>query len=304
MRQHPQQTCFPHPFPALASLLLAAVLAVGCGSKEGHPGRTQVAAAAPSALLAPSLAQARKADAAEPGVGETRRLVAYRHFLTLELPRDAVAPALKASQDRCVQLGPALCQVESASLVAPTNGAPPHGAMQLRIAPDHYGAFREAAQQGADLIGDRTEAEDKTETVIDVEARLSNKKALRDRLRQLVLAPGAKVADLVEIEQQLANVQAELDSLAGQRKFLALETEKTFVAIEFQARPELGSPGFFSPIGRAFGNMGTVFSESLAALITFFAAILPWAVVALIPLWGLRRAWRRWRASRSPSGAQ
>ncbi|MBK7900338.1 MAG: DUF4349 domain-containing protein [Azonexus sp.] len=294
----------PRLFPALAGLLLAAALVVGCSRKDDlAAGRAPVAAAAPAALMAPSPAQARKSDAAAPEPGEARRLIAYRHFLTLELPRDAVAPALQASQARCVQMGPAVCQVESSSLVAPTNGAPPQGALQLRIAPDQYGAFREAAQQGADLIGDRTEAEDKTDTVIDVEARLRNKTALRDRLRQLVQAPGAKVADLVEIEQQLANVQAELDSLAGQRKFLALETDKVFVAIDFQARPELGSPGFFSPIARAFGNMGAVFSESVAALITFFAAVLPWAVVAVFPLWGLRRAWRRWRASRNPSGA-
>lgn len=281
-------------------------LVAGCDRKdERFAAQPEAAPAVAAAVLAQPPAQARKIDAAnasEPG--DARRLIAYRHFLILELSRDAVAPALQASQGRCAQLGTTACQIVSASLVAPTNGAPPHASLQLRIAPDQYDAFRQAAQQGADLIGDRTEAEDKTDTVIDVEAQLRNKSALRDRLRQLVQSQGAKVADLVEIERQLANVQAELDSLAGQRKSLALETEKVFVAIDFQARPELGTPGFFSPIGRAFGNMGTVFSESLAALITFVAAVLPWAVVALIPLWGLRRAWRRWRSTRNPSGAR
>jgi hypothetical protein len=301
-----RQTACLRPFSAGVGLLVIVALAAGCDRKdERFAAQPEAAPAVAAAVLAQPPAQARKIDAAnasEPG--DARRLIAYRHFLILELSRDAVAPALQASQGRCAQLGTTACQIVSASLVAPTNGAPPHASLQLRIAPDQYDAFRQAAQQGADLIGDRTEAEDKTDTVIDVEAQLRNKSALRDRLRQLVQSQGAKVADLVEIERQLANVQAELDSLAGQRKSLALETEKVFVAIDFQARPELGTPGFFSPIGRAFGNMGTVFSESLAALITFVAAVLPWAVVALIPLWGLRRAWRRWRSTRNPSGAR
>ena len=43
-------------------------------------------------------------------------------------------------------------------------------------------------------------------------------------------------------------------------------------------------------------NAGAVLAESVGALITFIAAVLPWLVLALLPcLWLVRVLWRRRR---------
>lgn len=276
--------------PLLCSLVLLA-----CGHKE-EPGSPMAASApAPKAAFAE---RASKPEPPEKAEAESQRFIAYRHYLTLEVPRTEVPRALQSAIDRCHQLGLAACEVISSSLVAPGSGRTPRASIELRVVPKQFAAFKQATLDGATVTSDRTEAEDKTAAVIDVEARLKNKTELRDRLRQLLHAPGAKVKDLIEIEQQLADVQSELDSLAGQRKVLAQETEKTYLHLDFEARPELSSPGSFSPIAHAMGSIGSTFSHSLAALITFVAAVLPWLAIALLPVWAIRRLWRRWRASR------
>ncbi|HRE17060.1 MAG TPA: DUF4349 domain-containing protein [Rhodocyclaceae bacterium] len=275
--------------------LLFSVLLFACSHKdEPSLAKPAPAAAGKAAFLERNVAT----EPADKPEAESQRFIAYRHYLTLEVPRAEVANAMQSAIARCKQLGHKACEIISSSLIAPGAGRTPRATVELRIVPEQFTAFKQAALDGASVTSDRTEAEDKTAAVIDVEARLKNKSELRDRLRQLLQAPGAKVKDLIEIEQQLANVQSELDSLAGQRKVLAQETEKTYLHLEFEARPELGNPGSFSPIERALGSLGSTFASSLAALITFIAAIVPWLVVSILPIWAIRRLWRRWRASR------
>lgn len=60
----------------------------------------------------------------------------------------------------------------------------------------------------------RVSAEDVTEQVIDIEARVNSKKALRDRLRKL-LEKAKDVQDVLEIEKELERTQAEIDSMEG-----------------------------------------------------------------------------------------
>jgi len=52
----------------------------------------------------------------------------------------------------------------------------------------------------------------------------------------MLTKPGVSVADLLQIQEKLAEAQAELDSEATQRKVLANETEKVYVEIAFQRR--------------------------------------------------------------------
>lgn len=108
-------------------------------------------------------------------------------------------------------------------------------------------AFKESLA-GFEALGTVTyrhvEAEDVTEQYVDVEARLKNKAALRDRLKQL-LDKATDVKDVLAIETELNRVQADLDSMAARIKALKGQADLATVRLSLRRRPILGPLGYF-----------------------------------------------------------
>jgi hypothetical protein len=119
----------------------------------------------------------------------------------------------------------------------------------------------------------------------------------------MLTKPGVSVADLLQIQEKLAEAQAELDSEATQRKILANETEKVYVEIAFHAEQRTVSRGAFASVGEALRDSGSVLGDSLAALITAVAAIIPWLIVIVPGLWFLIKAVRWFRERRRTAKA-
>ena len=59
--------------------------------------------------------------------------------------------------------------------------------------------------------GSTVETDDLSRSIVDTEAALRSKRALRDRLQALLQRPADKVQDLFDVEQQLTQVQTEID---------------------------------------------------------------------------------------------
>jgi hypothetical protein len=87
-------------------------------------------------------------------------------------------------------------------------------------------------------------AQDVTEQYVDLEARLKNRTALRDRLKQL-LDKAADVKDVVAIETELNRVQADLDSMEGRMKALKGQVDLAAIDLTLERRPIYGPLGYF-----------------------------------------------------------
>jgi hypothetical protein len=172
------------------------------------------------------------------------------------------------------------------------------GEVSLRVAPEQLKQVFDRLGSEGRIVMHATESDDKTGTVIDVEAKLESLTGFRDSLRAMQARPTASVKDLVEIQRELSNVQSELDSLITKRKVLANETEKVAVDIAFRSR---ASAGLLAPLGAACGELALVFFQSLATLITVIVTVAPWLILVLPGLWGLKKVVRRFSRSRSPA---
>ena len=173
----------------------------------------------------------------------------------------------------------------------------------MRVVPDDFQNLLTHVGKLGTIAQHTTEREDKTIAVVDTEAKIKNLTAFRDNLRTMLGRSSAKVADLVEIQKQLTDTQAQLDSETTQRKILANETEKIAVEISFRVERNRGGRSGFRPVWNALRESGSILAESTASLIETIVAIIPWLILIVPAGWLLIKTWRILKLRRNGSGS-
>ncbi len=224
------------------------------------------------------------------------RYLAVRHKLVVNTPESEITKTWEAVITFC---GTIQCELISSNIVNQTRDSTPFGSVSLRVKPEDVGKLIAFVGKQGKIAQHTTETEDKTAIVVDTDAKIKNLTDFRDTLRKMLARPAVSVKDLVEIQEKLADVQAQLDSEAAQRTILANETEKVAVEVDFVAERTIGSASAFRPIGEALRESASVLSESLASLITAVVALIPWLIVIVPGGWFLVKAWRRMRRKRA-----
>lgn len=148
----------------------------------------------------------------------------------------------------------------------------------------------------------RVTAEDVTEKLIDLDARIATQQASVNRVREL-LARAQTIAEIVALESELTRRQADLDSLLQRRATMSGLVELATITVVLFGRsgpiePEEEETGFLA--GLKGGWQG--FLASVTIVLTVAGWLLPWALAIGGPLgllaWVLRR--RRRRATAVP----
>ena len=280
-------------------LWIAVVLCGGCSYKVATHEKATVLSNAESVRTSPfdyaPVASLRMGVAGGGAVFAAPRFVAVRHKLEIVEAGSGVAKSIEAVVAFC---GTIQCEVLSSNVTSETAGLSPSGNIAARVAPQDLSKFLEFVEKQGSIAQHATESEDKTAAVVDIEAKLKNQTDFRDSLRRMLTKPGVSVADLLQIQEKLAEAQASLDSEATQRKILANETEKVYVEIAFRSEQRTIGRGSFASVGEALRGFSSVLGDSLAALITAVAAIVPWLIVIIPGVWFLTKSIRRFRERR------
>ena len=98
------------------------------------------------------------------------------------------------------------------------------------------------------VIQKNIEGTDVTDQYIDIEARLKNKIALRDRLKQL-LDKADVVKDILAIETELNRVQGDIDSMEGRIKSLKGQVDYATVMLKLDQIPPPKKERILGPLG-------------------------------------------------------
>lgn len=104
------------------------------------------------------------------------------------------------------------------------------------------------------VIHKNIEGTDVTDQYIDVEARLKNKIALRDRLKQL-LDKATVVKDILAIETELNRVQGDIDSMEGRIKSLKGQIDYATVMLKLEKTPPPEKERILGPLGYLFKGL-------------------------------------------------
>jgi hypothetical protein len=289
-------------------MIVVALTMVACGQQqettEASSAPAAVAESVKRAMPASDMASAKVAGGGEQSLTEfsepvsesastdsaIKRFIALRHSLTVETPASKMQAAFDATVAQCELLK---CQILSANYNKETPYSPPSASLAVRLPPRSVEIFINGLAKSGEVLQHHRNSEDKTDAVIDADARIKNLTELRDRLRVMLKDKSAKFRDVIEIERELANTQAQLDSINGVRKMLAQETELVAVNIEFTATQSITEKGFFAPVAHALDNAGRVMMESLANVITFIMGALPWLLFGIPIIILVRKFWTK-----------
>lgn len=261
----------------LAGLCIAET---GCMQKKTAPGTWSASAMMMTKLV----------DAASPD-----RFIAERHKLELVTSESDLQKSWEGTVAFCKTIR---CEVVTSTITTRTGAEEPSGTITLRVVPEDLSSLLNYVQKVGQVAVHTTEREDKTSEVIDSEAKLKNLTSFRDGLRAMLAKRSASVQDIVEIQKQLTDTQAELDSETAQRKILANQTEKVAIEISFRVARTKSSRGALSEIQEAFVESGLTLADSIAALITVVVSLIPWLIVIIPGAWYFARVWRRLRRNR------
>jgi hypothetical protein len=311
-------------------LVLAAALA-GCGQAEmateapaggeaaygGMADMSQNArtaapeeAEAPSAAPAPPpMADGDDATTSAPGpqqrpqaAGATPVLyLAYTYALGLEIPSQRLSEVMDRHVQACQAAGPRLCQLIGSN----RSGDPDaymEGYVSLRGEPTWLTNFKAGMAQQADaaggrLVSENTTSEDLTRQIVDTEARLRAQTALRDRLQELLRSRPGRLADLLEVERELARVQGDIDAVQSALAVMRTRVSMSELTLTYRSSPRAAGSDTLEPLRQAFANFLGIIVAGFAAILTIIAALIPFAIV-LIPLGWLLIRWRQRRGGR------
>jgi hypothetical protein len=205
----------------LFALALAGLFGAGCSS-------TQFAV-----RHASNIALAGEAVTSDSAEVRAERMLIWRGALDLEVWNVSNAVAQAA----------ALVQQQGGFVEQKSGNEEASASLRLRVPVAKFKAAVGALEELGTVTRRHISSEDVTEQYVDVEARLKNKVALRDRLKQL-LDKATGVKDVLAIETELNRVQSDIDAMTARLKVLKGQADLATLEVSFTRKAILGPLGY------------------------------------------------------------
>jgi hypothetical protein len=283
---------------ALVCTLAAALLVSGCAgtSNSGNSASTDSKAVAPGAARPAEPPERSQPDGkTQPVRLAPAQAIIYTANLTVRV--DNVTGV--ASQAK--QLVTAAGGYVGGENTVNEPGSPTSADVTFKVPAAQYAAVLD--QLGSSRIGRRLslrqQAQDVTQDVADVNSRVASAKATLASFRDL-LHRTTDVGQIVQIEQEIATRESDLESLQARQRSLSRETAFATIAMRIEgpaARAATRSGG----LGKALASGWHAFTAFLGGVAVVIAVTLPF--LALAALLGVPALWLVRRRRRSAETA-
>ena len=228
--------------------------------------------------------------------------IAYVYDYGYRIAANEISALQRKHADLCEKQGPQICRILEMRQSG-GEGDYGSGSLTLAVAAPRARSFgmelgKLADASGGSEVSSAISGEDLSKQIVDTEARLRARSLLRDRLMEVLATRKGTVAELVEAERGVAQVNEEID----QARSWLTEMQGRVDFSRFNIGYTSGSPssgGFFSPIRVALGSIGAILGNLIAAIILAVTMLVPLGLIGF----GIRAAWRRLRAKRDDAPA-
>lgn len=167
------------------------------------------------------------------------------------------------------------------------------GQITLRIPSDRFDGAVSALKKLGRVKSEAMQTQDVTRAYADLETRLKVKRETATRLREILTRQTGKVAEVLEVEREIARVVEEIEQAEGERRYFDNLISLSTITLTLYEPDAIVTPGAFDPVLAALRRSLRIASESLAALIELAAGVLPWLCALYLAFravrWSLRR---------------
>lgn len=143
-----------------------------------------------------------------------------------------------------------------------------------------------------DVESESTRTEDVTKAYADLGTRLSVKRQTEQRLRDLLSSRTGVLAEILQVERELARLVGEIEQLAGERRYYDHRIAVSTIDIELWESGAALGLDVFAPVGDALADSLSVLAKSVGALLYLTAFLSPWLLVGA-PIWLIAKRTRR-----------
>ena len=310
-----------------ATLALAACKGANQTAADGAPSPPPAAvtsASAPASAAGATAVDATTAKPAPPGgvrptpppgaqppaTPAATPQLAYSYDYGITAPPPNIRVLVQKEEQDCAAAGAAACEITGVN-VSQTAPDAVTGQLTLKATPDWLKGYEgrltaDAQGAGGQLTKTQVTTEDLSRQIVDTQAAVAAKTALRDRLLQMLQTRQADLSDLLAVQDKLAEVQGDLDATTSELAVMRERVATSDVTIDYTSTGVLAPQGAWAPLGGAVSGATGVLATSIAALIYLVAFVAPWALIGGGVLWVFRKRLFRPRkpaapiASRSP----
>ena len=243
--------------------------------------------AEPASLAAPAEGNANTNE-----IPVSQPQIAYSYDYGFRLPSSEIPKAQQQHISLCNQMPANGCRVLNMSNSG-GEGDYANGRLHLEVTAPKARAFGEQLaeavdQSGGSQIAASISGEDLSKKIVDTEARLRSRVLLSQRLTELLRTRKGTVAELVEAERAVTDVNEEIDQARSWLEEMRGRVAYSTVMINYQSGAP-GSGGFTRPIREAFGGVASTLGYSVGAAITLIAVTLPWILLLALAIYLRRR---------------
>lgn len=288
------------------SILACAVALSGCSTAEEQAGEVQRATVDMAESAAPESEYAFAEEAADASADSVESAadtgsapipvsvpqIAYTYTYGFRIAADAIAPLQQNHADLCEDKGPDVCRIISMEQSG-SEGDYGYGRLVLAVASKDARAFGaqlngSAESMDGEQVSLSISGEDLSKSIVDTEARLRSRTLLRDRLMDILRSRNGSVAELVEAERGVAQVNEEIDQASSWLAEMKGRVAFSEVTINYNSGSR-SSGSFTGPIAEAFSSIGAILGTTIAAIIIGLTILVP----LLLLFFALRWLWRR-----------
>ena len=189
---------------------------------------------------------------------------------------------------------------------ADQDGSYAYGNLQIAVAANEARAFSkelETSSEGAsaELVSSSIDGDDLSKAIVDTEAKLRARAVLRDRLMEVLRTRTGTVAELIEAERGVAQVNQEIDQARSWLNEMRGRVAFSQMSISYESGAP-SSGGFSEPIRSVWNSLGSILGTMVAFLMLVITITAPIAVLGFGALQGW--LWFRRNKQASPEGPE
>ncbi len=166
-----------------------------------------------------------------------------------------------------------------------------YGNYKIRIPADKLDAFLSYADGVGSITNKTITSEDVSLQYVDIEAHLNALKTERDKLETL-LEQSENVSDIIEVQDRLTSVQAQLDSYESQLRTLSGRISYSTVSLSAREEREVEHP-IRQRLSFSFGETLMDAAETTLSVVSWFIVAIPSILIiicmAAVLLWIARK---------------